>query len=104
MTTKKGGVESSVGVVQREFWYLDNRMQPKEGNVGANTSREARELEDVGVRLAHMDDLGIDVQVLSHFFCAHGQETLRLNMPYLGPTTVGWRRSGGRRPTGLGGW
>ena len=64
VTTKKGGVESSVGVVQREFWYLDNRMQPKEGNVGANTSREARELEDVGVRLTHMDDLGIDVQVL----------------------------------------
>ena len=64
VTTKEGGVESSVGVVQREFWYLDNRMQPKEGNVGANTSREAREMEDVVGRLAHMDDLGIDVQVL----------------------------------------
>ncbi|MEK9682936.1 MAG: amidohydrolase family protein [Rhodospirillaceae bacterium] len=62
--TKDRGVESSVGVVQREFWYLDNRMQPKEGNIGVNTTREAREMEDISRRLSHMDELGIDIQVL----------------------------------------
>ena len=57
-------VPSQVNLPQRAFWYLDNRMLPKEGNIGANTAREAREMEDIGARLAHMDQLGIDVQVL----------------------------------------
>lgn len=57
-------VASQVGLAQRKFWLLDNRMQPKEGNVGANTAKAAREMEDVGARLRHMDALEIDVQVL----------------------------------------
>ena len=57
-------VLSNVGVAQREFWFLDNRMLPKEGNVGADTAKEAREMEDIGGRLKHMDELGIEVQVL----------------------------------------
>jgi len=57
-------VPSQVGLAQRAFWYLDNRMLPKEGNIGVNTPRESREMEDIGMRLAHMDELGIDVQVL----------------------------------------
>ena len=57
-------VLSNVGVAQREFWFLDNRMLPKEGNVGVDTAKEAREMEDIGGRLKHMDELGIEVQVL----------------------------------------
>ena len=57
-------VLSNVGVAQREFWFLDNRMLPKEGNVGADTAKEAREMEDIVGRLRHMDELGIEVQVL----------------------------------------
>lgn len=57
-------VASQAGIAQRAFWLLDNRMLPKEGNIGVNTPRESREMEDVAVRLAHMDELGIDVQVL----------------------------------------
>jgi predicted TIM-barrel fold metal-dependent hydrolase len=57
-------VASQVGVAQRSFWFMDNRMLPKEGNIGANTSREAREMEDISARLAHMDELEIDVQIL----------------------------------------
>jgi predicted TIM-barrel fold metal-dependent hydrolase len=57
-------VASQVGVAQRQFWFMDNRMLPKEGNIGENTPREAREMEDISARLAHMDELEIDVQVL----------------------------------------
>ena len=57
-------VASQGGVAQRQFWYMDNRMLPKEGNIGANTAREAREMEDISARLAHMDELEIAVQVL----------------------------------------
>ncbi len=50
--------------VQREFWALDGRIHPKEGNIGHNTSKESREMSDVSARIAHMDELEIDMQVL----------------------------------------
>jgi len=49
---------------QREFWVIDGRFHPKEGNIGHNTSKESREMASVDARLQHMDDLEIDVQVL----------------------------------------
>jgi hypothetical protein len=55
---------SNEGGVQKEYWVIDGRLQPKEGNIGSNTSEESREMRDVGARLAHMDELDIDVQVL----------------------------------------
>ncbi len=52
------------GFAQREYWVIDGRIQPKEGNIGHNTTKESREMADVDARLAHMDELDIDVQVL----------------------------------------
>jgi predicted TIM-barrel fold metal-dependent hydrolase len=52
------------GFAQKEFWVIDGRIQPKEGNIGHNTTKESREMADVKVRLDHMDELNIDVQVL----------------------------------------
>ena len=52
------------GFAQKEFWVIDGRLQPKEGNIGHNTTKESREMADVQVRLDHMDELNIDVQVL----------------------------------------
>lgn len=49
---------------QKEFWVIDGRIQPKEGNIGHNTTRESREMANAKVRLDHMDELKIDVQVL----------------------------------------
>jgi predicted TIM-barrel fold metal-dependent hydrolase len=57
-------VKSNEGSAQKEFWVIDGRLQPKEGNVGSNTSEESREMRSVSARLAHMDELDIDVQVL----------------------------------------
>jgi predicted TIM-barrel fold metal-dependent hydrolase len=57
-------VKSNEGAQQKEFWVIDGRLQPKEGNIGSNTSEESRELRSVGARLKHMDELDIDVQVL----------------------------------------
>ncbi len=57
-------VTANSGRAQRDFWFIDNRMLPKEGNIGANTERGAREMEDIAGRLRHMDELGIEVQVL----------------------------------------
>lgn len=53
------------GNLQKEFWVIDGRIQPKEANVGVeNTTQEAREMRDIDARLKHMDELEIDVQVL----------------------------------------
>jgi len=49
---------------QREFWVIDGRIHPKEGNIGHNTTKESREMANVAARLQHMDELEIDVQVL----------------------------------------
>jgi uncharacterized protein len=55
---------SNEGGVQKEYWIIDGRLQPKEHNIGSNTSEESREMRDVRARLKHMDELDIDIQVL----------------------------------------
>ena len=52
------------GNVQKQFWVIDNRLLPKEHNVGSDTSVDAREMRDIDARLKHMDELEIDTQVL----------------------------------------
>ncbi|MGZ9262863.1 MAG: hypothetical protein ACXW6V_25645 [Candidatus Binatia bacterium] len=47
-----------------ESWLIDGTYLGKARNVGADTSRAAREMEDINARLRHMDELNIDVQVL----------------------------------------
>src|SRR5688572_27651759 len=48
----------------KEFWLVDGRLRRRDTNVGLDTPQAARELSDVQVRLRHMDELGIDVQIL----------------------------------------
>jgi hypothetical protein len=47
-----------------EYWMIGGRVFSKDGNIGFDTARETREAADVKARLAHMDDLGVDIQVL----------------------------------------
>jgi uncharacterized protein len=49
---------------QDEFWLIDERVHIKSLNVGRDTPRASRELRDVAERLKHMDELGVDIQVL----------------------------------------
>lgn len=58
------GALSNAGNVQKEYWVIDNRIQPKEANVGFDTDQESREMKDITARLKHMDELEIDIQVL----------------------------------------
>ena len=50
--------------VQRNYWVVANRMMGKDRNVNQGMTREIREMEDIAGRLRHMDELGIDIQVL----------------------------------------
>jgi uncharacterized protein len=46
------------------FWLIDGRVHNRRRNVGADTTVATQELLDVEARLRHMDELGIDAQVL----------------------------------------
>src|SRR4030095_10525639 len=46
-----------------EYWRIDERVFPN-SNLGLNRPEESLDLTDVSARLAHMDSLGIDIQVL----------------------------------------
>src|SRR5690242_13601736 len=48
----------------REFWLIDGRKLRRRSNVGPGTTEASREMADVGARLRHMDDLGVEIQVL----------------------------------------
>ena len=55
---------SNEGAAVRDFWVIEGRAHGKDRNVGTNTSQESREMLKVEARLAHMDQLGIETQVL----------------------------------------
>jgi len=61
-----GGTQlTNTGGAQREFWYSGEEIQPADKNVDREgTTDEAREMANVKMRLQHMDQLNIDVQVL----------------------------------------
>jgi predicted TIM-barrel fold metal-dependent hydrolase len=50
--------------LQREYWVVDGRIHAKQLNMDTRIAQESREVTDVSARLAHMDELGINVQVL----------------------------------------
>ena len=47
-----------------ESWLVDGAYLGRARNVGADTSRESREMADIQARLKHMDALEVDIQVL----------------------------------------
>lgn len=55
---------SNEGAAVRDFWVIEGRAHGKDRNVGTNTSQESREMLSIEARLAHMDKLGIEIQVL----------------------------------------
>src|SRR5918993_214026 len=57
-------VGSIDGSSDDEYWLVDGTLRLKSRNVGKNTPLASRELRDVGARLKHMDELGVDIQVI----------------------------------------
>ena len=51
---------------QREYWQIDGNIFGKRvfDFTRSGTTEETREAHSIGARLAHMDELGVDVQVL----------------------------------------
>jgi predicted TIM-barrel fold metal-dependent hydrolase len=64
--TQTSGAEmhGNDGSIAKKFWLIDNKIHARDRNVGHNTTEEAREMRDIDVRLKHMDELDIGVQVL----------------------------------------
>jgi uncharacterized protein len=47
-----------------EWWLVDGQRRGKQTNIGLDTPEASREMQNVALRLQHMDELGVDVQVL----------------------------------------
>ncbi len=48
----------------RLYWIIDGKLKPRRSNIGLDTTETSREMLDVEARLKHMDQLGVDIQVL----------------------------------------
>jgi aminocarboxymuconate-semialdehyde decarboxylase len=46
-----------------DYWFIDGRLMPR-SNVEKNLPREAREMSDLSIRIKHMDELSVDIQVI----------------------------------------
>lgn len=46
-----------------DYWLVDGKVRPWT-NIGKDTPKAAREMSDLSIRIKHMDDLNIDVQVI----------------------------------------
>ncbi len=66
LMTQNFGAEllSNEGTSVRDFWVIEGRAFGKDRNVGTDTAKESREMLSVKARLAHMNELGIETQVL----------------------------------------
>lgn len=49
---------------RREFWVVEDKMLSKGSNVGRDVPDGASTMQDIRRRLDHMDEIGVDVQVL----------------------------------------
>ncbi|HEY1269985.1 MAG TPA: amidohydrolase family protein [Candidatus Binatia bacterium] len=48
----------------KKDWLIDGKIYSRGGNVNRKIPEASRELSDIELRLRHMDELGIDIQVL----------------------------------------
>lgn len=53
-----------VGIVKRNYWVVNRRIHDKEQVWSFDVPENSREMGDVQARIAHMNELEIDVQVL----------------------------------------
>ena len=58
VTLNRGGGQGE------RFWLIDGKIFPRDTNVGEDVPKASREMLDIEARLRHMDELGVDVQVL----------------------------------------
>ncbi len=49
---------------RNEYWVIDGALLNKDSNVGKDVPAESGSMADISRRLAHMDELAIDIQVL----------------------------------------
>lgn len=49
---------------RRQFWLIEGRRIQRSGNSERAISENSREMKDVEARLRHMDQMGVDIQVL----------------------------------------
>jgi hypothetical protein len=87
-----------------EYWRVDDRVFPN-SNLGLNVPEQSRDLTDVSSRVAHMDALGIDIQIslsVAFFAAADGSSGSRFSALSRLQPLAGRNLEIGERPSSLG--
>src|SRR5688572_30232220 len=61
---ERKSLSKATGASGDDLWVIDGRAFVRRRNVGIDTTVDRQEMRDIKGRLQHMDELGIDVQVL----------------------------------------
>ena len=56
-------VHAANGDAAVDYWYFDGRLMPR-SNVEKTLPQAARDMSDLSIRIKHMDELDIDIQVI----------------------------------------
>ena len=87
-----------------DYWFIDGRLMPR-SNVEKTLPEAARNMSDLSIRIKHMDELNIDIQVIYPtifiFPTARGRRPIS---PFVAATTAGWPTSSRKRRTVFAGW
>lgn len=89
------------GTTTEEWWFLEGRAFGKNSNQGDQFPTAAREATDIAQRVAHMDELGVDVHVLYPTFflrpaSPHADTQIALAKCYNRWMADVWKRGEGR--------
>ncbi|HEV8341797.1 MAG TPA: amidohydrolase family protein [Candidatus Binatia bacterium] len=56
-------VTATAGGASVDYWLVDGKVRPWT-NIGKDTPKAAREMSDLSIRIKHMDELNVDIQVI----------------------------------------
>lgn len=89
------------GNLWKRYWLIGTKVHGIEGNINVNIDKPLRDLEDIEARVAHMDRLGVDVQVIYpslflHPYTKNQRMEYALTRSYNRWMADNWKRGKGR--------
>ena len=83
-------VGASDGDASADYWLIDGRLMPR-SNVEKSLPEAARDMSDLSIRIAHMKELNIDLQVIyQRFLFSQPLGGPKSISPFAAAITAGW--------------
>jgi len=87
-----------------DYWFIDGRLMPR-SNVEKTLPEAARNMSDLSIRIKHMDELSIDIQVIyPTIFIFPTARRPEADLALCRSYTAGWPTSSSKPRTASAGW